>query len=303
MSKLITVFGSTGQQGGSVLRALLSNGNFKVRALVRNPDSDASKKLKELGAEVVKSDDSDSKEHIESALKGSYGVFLVTNFWSYFDKEYEYGKKIADAALSAGIKHIVFSGLAPCKKISNGRYNVPHFDLKHQVEEHIRSLSAANPSFVSSFVYAPLYAQNFQTSFTPKKNEDGLTYTISFPSDPSGKLLDVGDVNDIGSIVAGIFSDPTKYSGSIVPFSGDALTGNQIADTISKVTGKKVSFNYIPPSVFRTFGFPGADELATMFEYYNEFGAFNDLDKSIAPKIHKLTTFEQFLNKVNYKLE
>ena len=51
MSKLITVFGATGQQGGAVTRALLAKG-YKVRVVTRNPDSPKAKELKAKGAEL-----------------------------------------------------------------------------------------------------------------------------------------------------------------------------------------------------------------------------------------------------------
>ncbi|KAM9981049.1 hypothetical protein ACTFIY_003371 [Dictyostelium cf. discoideum] len=303
---VVTVFGSTGAQGGSVARALLKDG-FKVRALTRNPESENAKKLQKEGAEIVKCDDADPKEVIEKALKGSDSVFCVTNFWAYFDKELEYGLNIAHAALSAGVKHFVFSGLAPCNKISGGRYNVPHFDLKHKIEEELRKLSKENPSFVTSFVYAPFYMQNFKTFFAPKRtvNEatQDVTYVLGMPSDSKMHPLDMGDIDDIGSIVAVMMKDPTKYSGKIIPFSGDCLHGEKIAEIMSIVTGKKVVYNFIEPKDFAQFGFPGAGEMAEMFSYYNEFGAFDKLDKSEASKITKLTTLEEFLKKTNFQLE
>ncbi|KAM9986128.1 hypothetical protein ACTFIZ_004407 [Dictyostelium cf. discoideum] len=302
MTKLVTVFGATGQQGSSVVRELLKNGNFKVRALTRDPNSEASKSLKELGAEIVKSNDTDSKEAIQEVLKGSDAVFALTI--AFVQNETEVGKKIADAAFEAGVKHFVFSGLAPSNKISNGRISVPHFDQKYLVEEYVRELSKSKPSFISSFVYAPFYYQNFKTFFPPKKNENGDGgYSISLPSDPNGKPMDMGDVDNIGSIVCEILLNENKYSGVVVPFSGGALTGPEIANIFSKVSGKSVTYNFIPPSIFRTFGFPGADDLASMFEYYNEFGVFHDFDKSIASKITKLTTFEEYLKNSNFKLD
>ncbi|KAN0037489.1 hypothetical protein ACTFIV_002840 [Dictyostelium citrinum] len=308
MKKLITVFGASGQQGGGVVQALLKNSNFKVRALTRNPDSEVSLKLKEQGVEVVKCDDSDSKEKIQEALKGSYGVFCVTNYWAYFEKEVEYGCNMADAALSAGVRHFIFSGLTPMNKISKGHFTVPHYDQKYKIEEYIRELSKSNPTtFISSFVYAPGYMQNFLSFYPPKKNiePDGtITFTLTTPSDPNGKPLDIGDISEMGYIVEGILSDPIKYSGAIIPISGDCLTGPQIAQIYSKVTGKTVTFNFIPPSVFRTLSFiHNSEAIASMYEFCNEYGAFGDIDKSIAPTIHKLKTFEEFLISNNVKLE
>ena len=49
--KLIAVVGATGQQGGAVVRALQASGQFKVRALTRNPG-----KHRDLAEEVVEAD-------------------------------------------------------------------------------------------------------------------------------------------------------------------------------------------------------------------------------------------------------
>ncbi|KAK5577313.1 hypothetical protein RB653_002254 [Dictyostelium firmibasis] len=304
-TKLISVFGASGQQGGGVVEALLKNSNFKVRALTRNPDSESSKKLKEQGVEVVRCDDSDSKEMIQDALAGSYGVFCVTNYWAYFEKEVQYGRNMADAALAAGVKHFVFSSLTPMNKISEGRISVPHYDQKYEIEEYVRELSKLNSNtFISSFVYAPGYMQNFLTFYPPKKNDQDGTFTLTTPSDPNGKPLDIGDISEMGYIVEGILMDPIKYSGAVIPISGDCLTGPQIAEIYTKVTGKTVNFNFIPPSVFRNLKFiHNSDAIASMYEFCNQYGAFGNIDKSIAPKIHKLKSFEEFLIKNNVKLE
>ena len=47
--KVIVVFGATGQQGGSVVRAMKDDKNFILKAATRNPDSDKAKQLTEEG--------------------------------------------------------------------------------------------------------------------------------------------------------------------------------------------------------------------------------------------------------------
>jgi uncharacterized protein YbjT (DUF2867 family) len=73
-AKLIAVIGATGQQGGGVVRAVQGSGQFKVRALSRNPD-----KHRELADEVVEAD-LNRPETLKAAFRGAHGVFLVTNF-------------------------------------------------------------------------------------------------------------------------------------------------------------------------------------------------------------------------------
>src|SRR6202043_3571704 len=73
--KLIAVIGATGQQGGAVVRALQAQGQFKVRALTRNPG-----KHRKLAHKVVEAD-LDRPETLKAAFEGAYGVFLVINFW------------------------------------------------------------------------------------------------------------------------------------------------------------------------------------------------------------------------------
>ena len=53
--KLIVVFGATGAQGGGLAHAILNDqqSEFAVRAVTRDPNSEKSRELAALGAEVV----------------------------------------------------------------------------------------------------------------------------------------------------------------------------------------------------------------------------------------------------------
>src|SRR6266481_5352679 len=81
--KLIAVIGATGQQGGGVRNALQARGQFKVRALTRNPD-----KNRELAEEIVEAD-LDKPETLKAAFEGAHGVFLVTNYREKGTDEYK----------------------------------------------------------------------------------------------------------------------------------------------------------------------------------------------------------------------
>jgi uncharacterized protein YbjT (DUF2867 family) len=73
--KLIAVIGATGHQGGAVVRALQGSGQFKVRALTRDPA-----KHRELAEEVVEAD-LERPETLKAAFEGAHGFFLVTTSW------------------------------------------------------------------------------------------------------------------------------------------------------------------------------------------------------------------------------
>ena len=82
MSKILTVFGATGNQGGSVINTILNHpklsAEYKLRAVTRDPSKPSGKALAEKGVEVVKADLLD-KQSVIKVVEGSHAVFGVTN--------------------------------------------------------------------------------------------------------------------------------------------------------------------------------------------------------------------------------
>ena len=118
MVRLVTVFGATGAQGGDVVKALLAGGKFKVRGVTRSVESEKAKKLASQGVEMVAAN-LDEPESLHKAIAGSYGVFLLTNFWDGMDadRETQQGKNAVDVCLEKGVKHLIFSGLENVQKM------------------------------------------------------------------------------------------------------------------------------------------------------------------------------------------
>ena len=141
--KLLTIFGATGNQGGSVIDAVLSHEDLKdkysLRGITRDPSSGKSKAMADKGVEMVQAELNDV-ESLTKAVKGSHGVFGITDFWSLMDKqkEIQQGKNIFEACQSEGVKHYIFSSLPWAEKVTKGVLkNVDHFDSKAEVEEFI----------------------------------------------------------------------------------------------------------------------------------------------------------------------
>ena len=205
--KTILVTGATGAQGGSVARHLLQQGNFKVKCLTRNPESDAALALQSKGAEVVKGDLSD-KASLTAAMQGCYGVFGVTNFWEHFDGELQHGRNLVDAVEAANIEHFVFSTLPSAKKLSNGTLSAAHFETKAAMEDYSRS-----KDIPATYVHAAFYFENFLSYFPPTQMEDD-TYGFGFPQ--GNTPLAALSIEDLGGIVNTIFNNPSAYIGKLI---------------------------------------------------------------------------------------
>jgi uncharacterized protein YbjT (DUF2867 family) len=254
--KIIAVVGATGQQGGAVVRALKAQGQYKVRALTRNPD-----KHRDLADEVVAAD-LDRPETLAAALKGAYGVFLVTNAWEKGAGEIQQAAAVVRAAKDAGVKHLIWSTLPDVEAISGGKFHVPHFTDKAKVDRIVRDAGFQ----YHSFVMAPFYYQNLLGAMAPQKQADG-SLGWALPIDPKARVFHMGDINELGAIVAGAFAHPAEAGqGQHLPLVGDFMSFNEVMATLS-ARGDSYSFTHVPSKTFATF-FPGAAEVAAMLEYF-----------------------------------
>jgi len=254
--KLIAVFGATGQQGGGVVRALQAQGQFNVRALTRNPG-----KHRGLGDEVVEAD-LDRPDTLKAAFAGAHGVFLVTNFWEPGTDELKQATAAVRAAKDAGVKHFIWSTLPDVAAISGGKFHVPHFTVKANVDRIVKEAGFAH----HTFVIAPCFYQNFVGILAPQKQEDG-TLGWALPIDPTVRCIHIGDIRELGNIVASAFAHPDRAgNGQYLPLVGDFMSFNEIVDTLNR-QGHELSFKQVPREAFAT-AFPGAAELAEMFAYF-----------------------------------
>ncbi|TKC78822.1 NmrA/HSCARG family protein [Trinickia terrae] len=254
--KLIAVVGASGQQGGAVVRALRAGGQFKVRALTRNPATHP-----ELGDEVVLAD-FNRPETLEAAFAGAHGVFLVTNSWEAGADEPKQALAAVDAAKDAGVQHFIWSTLPNVETISGGKINVPHFTEKAKIERIVSEAGFA----CHTFVIAPFYYQNLLGVMAPQKQADG-TAGWALPLDPERRVIHMGDITELGRIVAGAFAQPELAGhGEHLPLVGDFLSFNEIIATLNR-QGNRFSFKQVPREVFAGW-FPGAEGIAAMLAYF-----------------------------------
>lgn len=302
--KVIAVIGATGAQGGGLVRAILDDpqGGFAARAVTRDTTSDKARVLSGLGAEVVGAD-LDDAESLKAAFAGAHGAFCVTNFWEHFSPEKELAQAgaLARAARDSGVAHAVWSTLEDTRRfvpLDDDRmptlmehYKVPHFDAKGEANALFAASGVPTTFFHTSFYWDNL----IHFGMEPKRGADGK---LAFVLPMADRKLPGIAAEDIGRCAYGIFRRGEDFAGKTVGVAGEHLTGAEMAGALSRALGEEVAYAYVPPEVYRTFGFPGADDLANMFQFNRDFSddfcALRDLElsRSLNPR---LQTFEAWL--------
>ena len=305
-AKLIAVVGATGAQGGGLVRAILANpaSGFRARAITRKANGEKAEALRKLGAEVVEAD-LDNETSVAKAFDGASGAYCVTNYWEHMTpaKEVSQARNLAQGAKTAKVEHVIWSTLEDTRKrvpLSDPRmptlmekYKVPHFDAKGDADALFAEAGVPTTYLLSTF-----YWENFiYFGMGPKKGPDGK-FTITIPMG-NARLSGIA-AEDIGKCAFGIFKQGRQWIGKRVGIAGEHLTGAQMAVAMSKALNIQVTYNMVSPAAFRGFGFPGADDLGNMFQYYTEFekefAAARSLDttRSLNPE---LLDFKTWLSK------
>lgn len=230
---IVLVTGATGTQGGAVARALLSNG-YKIRALVRKPDSEKAQALARLGADLVEGD-FDEPAGLKSAMKGVWGIFAVQNSHEAgVEREEQQGKTIAQLAYSQGVSHFVYNSVAG----TDGRTGLAHFDNKWRIEETVRSLG-----FPSYTILRPVW---FMDNLVSEQFIKG-----QFPELAQGKLatsmtpqtvFQMIAADDIGRFGLLAFELADKMNGQTLDIAGDEYTMPEVAAILSQSTGMQIQY-------------------------------------------------------------
>ncbi|HEU4411809.1 MAG TPA: NmrA family NAD(P)-binding protein [Polyangiaceae bacterium] len=271
-AKRIAVVGASGAQGAGVVGALKARPGFAVRAITRKPSA-----YRGPADEVVEADLT-KPETLGRAFEGADGVFVVTNFWEKSGaSEQEQARAAVRAAAAAGVRHFVWSTLPDVHAISGGRFEVPHFTGKAEVDADVAA--AGFPAY--TFVEAPFYFQNLTGAMAPQTRPDG-TKVWGLPLDPAARCIHVGDIADLGKVVAGAFERPDQVGrGQHLALAAALTSFDEIVATL-RAQGHKVGFEQVPDEVFATF-FPGAEEMVAMCRYWQQYTYFGpDAEAKIA---------------------
>jgi uncharacterized protein YbjT (DUF2867 family) len=258
MSELVTVFAASGRQGSAVVHALLAAGR-SVRAVVRDPDRGDVRRLANAGAEIVLGS-LDDVDVINAALHGAAGLFLFQP--GYLspqatpgigpDDELRRGRVIIDAAVRAGVGHIVYSSALSADRPDTS----PLLRPKAQLEEYLRSTQ------VPATILRPVgFMENYLGPFRGLR-PDGLLASTA----PPNVVEQLIAVRDIGSFAARAFQAPTYWIGRELDIAGDEMTTPQIAIAIAAATGLAVRYQHISLDEIRAQDPQRAAAIARMYD-------------------------------------
>lgn len=239
-SRLILVIGGTGTQGGHVARELLKHGH-RVRILTRNLASAASQAMAAKGAEMIQGDLADPAS-LEPAMQNVSAIFSV-QYADPYDQTIEprNAANMVQAAQKAGIEQVVHTSVAGSDlfpRWDKHKYLVQTWENKYNIEELIR-----NGGFKYWTILHPVwFMENFvapHSAIMAPELKDGVLFGTLQEDTP----LKLNSGEDTTQFARAAFENPQKFHGKDINVASDELTMTEIAQTLSRVLGKKVTYD------------------------------------------------------------
>jgi uncharacterized protein YbjT (DUF2867 family) len=232
---LVAVTGATGKQGGATARRLLAGG-WPVRALLRDKTSPAATALADAGAELVLAD-FDEPSSLLPALEGATALFAVPPMsygptGSDQDLEFTRGRALADAAVAAGVRQVVFTGVA---STTGDAFAAPG---KRRIEQYLREsvplVTVLRPvRFMTNYLGA--------TGLGLEGIADGVHRHL-FPPDQPMQIIALEDIAEFAALA---FEQPDRFAGRTLELAGDDPTPVEAIATISNATGIAICYEQL----------------------------------------------------------
>lgn len=252
-SKRILIIGGTGAQGSEVARALLSSQEpYTIRILTRNPDAPYVQSLFPDNPAVEFATGSFMDfEAVRSALQGCYGVYVNTDSYTVNEQDELWaGVRVWEIANSVpGLRHFVYASIDYYLELTgwDERFGAHHTNGKGRVAAYLRSQkSVGNEDGLAwTVVNTAMYNEDLMAGLmNPRISEDGEAVFALPLGDPSG-AIPFGTLRDHGIFARIVFEDRARWSGKIFSIASHFATGPEIAETFSKVNGRRARYEHV----------------------------------------------------------
>jgi len=265
--KTVVVLGPSSDQGLPLVKAITDAGLTPVAA-VRRLDAMASTPFADV--ETVHADLMDT-ETLKRAFAGRDAAAFSLPFTFDYDVAAQFGRNIAEAAKAAKLKKVVFN--TSCF-VADRDLGLTAHDGRREIE---RAIAASGVNYV--FIEPVVFMNNISSPWS----KPGILRTkmFTYPASETLKIswISLEDVSRI--MVAALQNDAADRQH--VPVGGpEALTGFDIAKTLSSAAGFPIEFDSIHPNEFaanmseKVTGSreipPGSvyDGMAAFYAYYND---------------------------------
>ncbi|CZR56829.1 related to nitrogen metabolic regulation protein nmr [Phialocephala subalpina] len=282
-TKIITIIGATGTQGGSVISALLSSPSrspYHLRAVTRNPDSPKARTLASQGVELVTAD-LDNKASLLNVFQGSQIIFGVTDWATLFKKhgveeatriEIQQGTNLYLAAKETKtLEHYIWSTVSSPDKVSGGKWKVPFLDSKSVVDDLIKK----DKEFLAktTFFWCTVYGTNMGYPVTKPREEEGI-WVLRLPVGPGAVIEEINDPSkNVGIFVKAIIEQPDKTrNGIYVLGSVESITTGDMLKLWGEVLGRETRYEQITQEAYEEMHGKFAGLTGRKFGFYEEFG-------------------------------
>jgi uncharacterized protein YbjT (DUF2867 family) len=292
----VLVTGATGNQGGATARQLLSL-NAEVHAIVRDVRSLAALELQKLGAKLFEGD-FDNMTSLSAAVANTTAVFLnVTPSLQEPECEVRHAKNIIQVAQAAGtVTSIVYSSVTMTGKHESFPNWGPDFVMswywtnKAEIESLVRdsglrSWTILRPAFLMYNYHLPFAAVMFPDLI------ERHTFLTAYKPTTAMMLL---DPTDVGKFAAAAITDPPAYNGHEIDLGVEALTPEEIAQSLSKASGTQVNTEYYSSDEAASLALQ--NPLIASQLWTNEVGYKVDL-KALEKYPIRRTTFAEYLER------
>ena len=253
--KPVLVVGATGKQGGATARALLTAG-IAVRALVRDPGSERSQALADLGAVLTAGDldDPASLEEPCTGVRAVFAAFMPDMMNPERDSERTHAKHLVTTALAGGVPHYVQTSVAGAGQHQSapgwaeGRWHRAYSEKAPPISDYWQSKADVDDLVRSAGfpAWTILYPSTFMEMYQrPSVYFEGFTGDRLMAVANQDTTVPLVAVEDIGRAAAAAIADPQRFSGVELQLAGDVLTYEQIADVLSRAWGEQI----LPPDL------------------------------------------------------
>ena len=270
---MILITGASGNAGGAVLHELLKSSS-EVRAMYRSKEEAAKAPQ---GAAAVIADFAD-KQSLRRVLEGVDIVYLVC---SPVRELVELESSMIDACREAGVKQVVQNSA-----LGAGDFPKSFPSWHRKVEDKLKASGMAY-----NILRPNGFMQNLIAYFAPSIRAQGAFYQ----STGNAKISHI-DLRDIAAAAASILRSPSQHGGQIYELNGpEALSYAEVAEKISKATGRQVQYVEIPPDAQRKalidMGMPDflVTALLELQEYYAS-GKASNVDGTLESLIDRAPT-------------